>query len=127
MIKERALELVAALRSGKYKQTKGYLHTDKGFCCLGVATDLAGVTWKVVGQAGNEQEHAYYYAANRDVYLMSPEVMEYFGFWCDEGRRRDGKPIVIDGNGYSALTDANDSGVSFEKIADYIEANWEEL
>ena len=40
MIKERAMELVAALRSGKYKQGKNYLRADDTYCCLGVAVDL---------------------------------------------------------------------------------------
>ena len=31
---------IDALRSGKYKQTYGRLHDEKGFCCLGVACDL---------------------------------------------------------------------------------------
>jgi len=30
---------VAELRSGKYKQTKHYLRTQNGYCCLGVACD----------------------------------------------------------------------------------------
>lgn len=29
-----------ALKSGEYKKTKGVLHTENGFCCLGVACDL---------------------------------------------------------------------------------------
>lgn len=28
---------IAALRSGKYKQAKGELQNEKGYCCLGVA------------------------------------------------------------------------------------------
>lgn len=32
---------VKNLRSGKYKKGKNYLHTDKGFCCLGVAYDCS--------------------------------------------------------------------------------------
>jgi hypothetical protein len=31
---------VAALRSGEYKQTKGYLRNKKGYCCLGVLTNF---------------------------------------------------------------------------------------
>jgi hypothetical protein len=30
-----------ALRSGRYAQTKNYLRTNNGFCCLGVLCDLA--------------------------------------------------------------------------------------
>jgi hypothetical protein len=35
-----------ALQSGKYTQTAGALHNEKGFCCLGVACDLLGVKWE---------------------------------------------------------------------------------
>ncbi len=38
--KKNRAKLVAALRSGKYEQDNGYLHTDKGFCCQGVACDI---------------------------------------------------------------------------------------
>ena len=31
---------VEALRSGKYKQTKGELKNGQGFCCLGVACEI---------------------------------------------------------------------------------------
>lgn len=31
---------IAALRSGKYKQGKGQLQSDTGFCCLGVACKI---------------------------------------------------------------------------------------
>ena len=34
--KELLLKWIAALESGKYKQTKRYLQTEEGFCCLGV-------------------------------------------------------------------------------------------
>lgn len=41
---------VAALRSGEYNQTKGYLRNNEGFCCLGVLTDLCakekGLEWE---------------------------------------------------------------------------------
>lgn len=30
---------IDALRSGKYKQTTGNLHTSEGYCCLGVLVD----------------------------------------------------------------------------------------
>lgn len=32
---------IAALRSGKYKQTKGALQTRQGYCCLGVACKVS--------------------------------------------------------------------------------------
>ena len=50
---------VAALRSGKYKQTIGRLHRDKatqkapvGYCCLGVLSKVCGETNKSMGSRG---------------------------------------------------------------------------
>ena len=31
---------IAALRSGKYSQTKEYLQDSRGYCCLGVACEI---------------------------------------------------------------------------------------
>lgn len=40
---------IAALRSGKYRQSTCYLNTANGFCCLGVACDIVDpTTWKKV-------------------------------------------------------------------------------
>lgn len=36
---------VEALRSGEYQQTKEYLHSEGGYCCLGVACELTGTQW----------------------------------------------------------------------------------
>src|SRR5579864_8820013 len=35
---------IAALRSGQYKQGKGALSSESGFCCLGVALDVLDPT-----------------------------------------------------------------------------------
>lgn len=40
---------VTALRSGKYEQTEETLYDGVGFCCLGVACDIAGAEWKKIG------------------------------------------------------------------------------
>ena len=36
-------EWLVALESGEYKQGRGRLRDDNGFCCLGVACDLSGL------------------------------------------------------------------------------------
>lgn len=43
--KENLRKWVAALRSGNYKQARGYLRPsdDSGYCCLGVACEISGV------------------------------------------------------------------------------------
>ena len=43
MNKENMMKWVAALRSGKYAQTKEILRDEKGFCCWGVMCDISGV------------------------------------------------------------------------------------
>lgn len=44
-VKER---WVAALRSGKYRQTRGTLNEgDVSFCCLGVLCDTEGLGWEI--------------------------------------------------------------------------------
>ena len=40
MLNDNAKKWVAALRSGKYEQAKGWLREGDKFCCLGVACDL---------------------------------------------------------------------------------------
>lgn len=41
MKKKIADKWIEALHSGEYEQTTGKLHTNEGFCCLGVLCDLA--------------------------------------------------------------------------------------
>jgi len=120
MIKEKAVELVTALRSGKYKQSQGHLRTDKGFCCLGVACDISGVSsWE------KAKPTDYYYMYVENTGIMPAPVMEYFGF-----RDAGGRPALTENDEFwteKSLWAKNDNGVPFEKIADYIEKNWADL
>jgi hypothetical protein len=46
MMKTWKKKWIKALRSGNYKQTRGTLKNDEGFCCLGVLCDIhPKVTW----------------------------------------------------------------------------------
>ncbi len=120
MIKERAMELVAALRSGKYTQGVDLLRTkDNRFCCLGVACDIANPLGWTEGAVNMRHEDTYTTG-------LSPVAQEYFGFHSDMGMPRMGA-VSIDGTNYGALSTANDAGVPFSDIADYIEAHWEDL
>lgn len=42
-MKDLTKEWLEALRSGKYKQTRKHLHKGEGYCCLGVACEVAGI------------------------------------------------------------------------------------
>ena len=100
---------VSALRSGEYQQTKGFLRTDDGFCCLGVLCDLYGkennVEWNLVNNGQN------YEFQNYKSHLPS-SVVEWSGV-------KDNNPFV--NNQTDGLIGLNDKGSTFNKIADVIE------
>lgn len=97
---------VAALRSGKYQQAKSCLRDlDETnlkvvrFCCLGVLIDIQGAKWiadnpKINGKKANHSR----------------------GGWVSE--EFSGGLLLRD---QERLSDMNDSGANFSKIADHIE------
>lgn len=95
---------IAALRSKKYKQTKGVLKNNAGYCCLGVACDIVddskwGHRSEII--AGCEYDNASYYCLPRHIqekYNVSEELA-------------------------NELMAMNDNGSSFAEIADYIETH----
>lgn len=125
------MELVAALRSGKYAQTTGRLKDiDGGYCCLGVACDISKV-----GKWASENETiagTYYLDCDTDLPL---KVREYFGFHSASGLianltedieiidEDDEDNIIVGDN----LIDLNDNGATFNQIADIIEKHWKDL
>lgn len=120
MNNERVKLLTDALRSGKYKQASGVLRSGDGYCCLGVACDIyrkharKGKWVKARGGADYE-----FVIKGRDTelvegaYLPIP-VMRWFGF-ADEKGTFDGVDLDI-----KDLTELNDEGESFKKIASVI-------
>ena len=107
--KKHRADLVAALRSGKYAQITGSLHTTEGYCCLGVACEISGTEW------GEDTYKKGYYAADHGSSArMGLKQKDYFGF------------ISLSGsfdNGQSSLMDLNDEKrYTFEQIADVIES-----
>lgn len=115
--KERWL---AALRSGDYVQSVGYLHMVRGirpgWCCLGVACDILadreGVgrdTWHDVESFNGED-------------TMPPRAISS---WMFDPARGGSMPSYIAeeaiGTVFTALAKANDSGSTFEEIAEWIE------
>jgi hypothetical protein len=124
MIKERAMELVAALRSGKYTQTHCQLRLGDSHCCLGVACDISGLgEWDLT-------DIGYPKYLGDDVELPM-EVKEYFGFASSKGYWSQNLPsILIDpvcGIYAHDLAKLNDNGWTFAEIANFIEQHWEAL
>ena len=137
MIKSKALKLSKALKSGTYRQNRGGLkHGDK-YCCLGVACEISRLG-KFRKMGGLYMEQYRIFKDGEDIFLPE-KVKDYFGFYDIRGSRRDGSLIRFydisyvkndtkeKGKGYMSLTEANDDGVSFKEIADYIENNYEFL
>lgn len=103
---------VEALRSGKYRQAKGYLHEGDGsMCCLGVACDISGLgKWSKDGTV-----FSYVLHEAHDARMLPQEVGNWLGLRGKMGGFTDEAGTL------KLLSDLNDSGVPFEKIADIIE------
>ena len=103
MNKQLKAKWVQALRSGKYKQGQEHLRgIDNTFCCLGVLCDIQRRRWFRSGT---------YYGVRT-------------GGNLDIGGEQDDR--LLQSVGYyhlSTLIEMNDTGESFEAIADYIETN----
>jgi len=98
---------VSALRSGDYQQTKGRLRKEDKFCCLGVLCDLYGkennVEWEISEDSGK------YMFQNKGASLPS-SVRKWAGV------ENDNPEICA-----TSLSELNDTGSTFNEIADLIE------
>lgn len=110
------------LRSGRYKQGRGYLHniTEGTYCCLGVACELDGTAERSGTEIGffNSFEVETYDGSGR----VLPSFMIYkYGFVGEPGVL----PVDIlyrDGTyNCPSLTQLNDNGFTFDQIADMID------
>jgi hypothetical protein len=122
MYKDKATKLIKALRSGRYRQGHGQLARGKDeFCCLGVACDISNTPL--------EWEKGFYGIRTIDgrTHALPDTIRQEYGFYSDNGTPRDKRQLIINGESYKSLSDANDNGVSFKDLADYIEQNWENL
>lgn len=109
---------VAALRSGKYSQGVGRLRVERlypngspSFCCLGVLCDI---------QPERYDHDVFWYVRKRDgkdVDGSSGAVATANGRWVspfkDEPTMKERKTVAT----------MNDTGASFDEIANYIEEN----
>ena len=111
---ENVEKWVAALRSGNYLQTKGKLRGKRGFCCLGVACDVySKETGEGEWSMGAHTRTSYSFGVD-GIYIkdhLPQEVVEWFGLSTKDGGWR-----------HSSLSMRNDTGSSFNKIADIIES-----
>ncbi|SRR6266700_7902151 len=106
MKKSVMVKWVAALRSGKYKQTRNQLHNPKGdgYCCLGVLCKISGKEFNSVEQF----------------------IPQNIRFWAGL-KSNDGNCCDTELKGCSLATYNDNSKYSFKKIADIIEKNYKKL
>jgi len=105
------------LSSGKYEQIRGYLKTNKGYCCLGVLCELA----KEHGVPIKELKY-YKFDLDKDIYTIDGElrylpesVQVWAGIKTSEG-------LIPYTQKY--LWQYNDNNHTFDDIADIIMEYW---
>lgn len=115
---ENRRKWVAALRSGEFQQTRNVLRNEDGYCCLGVAAELAAREGVAVRTAPDERDGNWLY--NDDPTRLAPKLRHWLGINSPRGVLRtpiyDGHIVSLDG-----LNDI--CGFSFEQIADVIESD----
>ena len=108
---------VAALRSGKYNQTKDHLRDENGYCCLGVLCEIAAKEGVCKLELKEMLGSSYIVHQYDDASLTLPsKVIEWAGL-------ESSNPIITRTSGEdSSLSGLNDElGYNFNQIADIIE------
>ena len=112
---ENRRKWVEALRSGKYKQTRSHLADKNGFCCLGVACEVAIANGVRIKKRADG--FGITYATERDSLPRRVQIWLGFGDELDE---EAANPWL----GNSSCAEQNDEGKSFTEIADMIEQEY---
>jgi hypothetical protein len=98
---------INALRSGKYRQGKGFLQKNNKFCCLGVLCDIVDSSRWSYNKEDNIWEWGIPHLIISSVKLSLDILQE----------------IQLASDIQNFLINLNDIGKSFEEIAQYIEDN----
>lgn len=113
-VKEKWLD---ALESGEVKQGRGHLHDLKEdtYCCLGVLCSIAadeGVVSRMPSNVGNLEQFTG--ESGPSVGLLPRNVMRWAGMVSTDGTFLD------ENNNPTSLASQNDSGATFDEIAQMI-------
>lgn len=138
MQKRFAMKLADALESGKYEQTTDRLchikpDGSKAFCCLGVACELSGIRKRTssidLTYLSKPVQGSQFVYGNSAIGDLPKSLVKKYAFHNSEGFRRDNEDIKFPNRSasYRSLAHANDCGVTFKEIADYIRVNYKDL
>ncbi len=120
---EAKAKVVAALRSGDYKQTTGCLHDIGGYCCLGVASDVylkeRGLEW-----VKHSDPLSTLQGINSEYACLPSEVEDWLGAdECNPHLYVKDVPTDDYAEGEFSMSACNDDlKLTFNQIADLIEA-----
>lgn len=121
-------EWIAALRSGAYRQVKARLYDGEGYCCLGVAASLSGIE-PVEEESFPHEEYDRWTFDGEPLTLplagmhwlgvenVNPSIDLPVEFRTTQGKR-DSDDYV---NPSMDVATLNDSGFTFNQIADLVE------
>ena len=108
---------VEALESGKYQQGENFLHSGKGYCCLGVACAVfeenAELILETVAKSGDAVTS--YDGADTLAPKYVIRVLDLYG--------SGGEPDKTFNESLEDLTQLNDGGTTFKEIAQIIRDN----
>jgi hypothetical protein len=110
---------LTALRSGEYKQTTECLRDDKGYCCLGVLSDLVAKEYPEQFKWNKFEElkvnkYQLTTTGNVESAVLMDEIVDITKVPDRYGKLEDEQ----------YLTKYNDDGYTFEEIADLIEEHY---
>lgn len=115
--RDRAQQLIDALRSGDYGQEKGVLKSGNNcYCLLGLACEVShlGDGWD-----GSE----FLFMGERFYSYLPLAVVDYYGFYAKSWWNNN--PCLVINEKLYNFTYANDTmGLSFEELANYLEQTY---
>lgn len=102
---------ISALRSGEYEQGRGFLNRGGKYCCLGVLCDLAAGDG-IIPEPVEYHEGSSAMTYDGEARVLPASVMLWAGMLTAYGNLK-GQILT--------LSEMNDFGMSFARIADIIE------
>ena len=114
MEKELKDRWIAALRSGEFRQGRGYLCRYGEYCCLGV---LAAITDNLIGLEVNK-DVLYIKNSTSFTAVLTSDLRNKFGI-----SKNQEEHLIAMNDGAPSEDGVRQEPLSFEEIADYIENN----